>query len=210
MDDQRYKAKAILEPGDLRKYSSGGMRDQRYEVENDAVRKVMNQIAQRIGGALDTGWGFLLMLFSYDDSKVEGGGLFYISSAERGEVAKMVREWLAKQEASDALHAQELNPDDATTKAVHQHWHKIVALMLLRMAQRDGVDPMDVRVNFKQPDIDAFAALAGGRAAVGIKDDADGLTLFLSSEADAVEQIKAGKAQPGRAPVREETNVEGS
>ncbi len=184
--------------------SVGGMRDKRFEIENEAVRKVLNEIAGKIGGALDEGWGFLLMLFSYDDSMVEGGGLFYLSSAERKDVMKMVREWMRRQEASDSLRAQELNPDDPTTRAVHDHWHKIVALLLMRIAQRDGIDPMAVQVNFKQPDIDSFAKLSADRVAVGIKDDADGMTLFLAPETEALQQIKDGKAKLDPPPTPQE------
>lgn len=184
--------------------SVGGMRDKRFEIENEAVRKVLNEIAGKIGGALDEGWGFLLMLFSYDDSMVEGGGLFYLSSAERKDVMKMVKEWMRRQEASDSLRSQELNPNDPTTRAVHDHWHKIVALVLLRMAQQQGIDPLQLRVNFKEPDLEAFRQLCGGRAAIGVQDDKDGLTLFLKPEDEAIEQIKAGKADLDPPPTAEE------
>lgn len=172
------------------KWTGGGMRDPRFEVENEQVKTTLNLIGNRIGGALDKGWGFLLMLFEYGPK----GSMFYLSSAERGDVVRMAQEWIDKQRASESLRKQELNPDNPTTKAVHDHWHKVVALMLMRMAAERNVDPLQLQVNFKQPDIEAFAALAGGRAAVGIRDDADGLTLFLAPEDEAVEQIKAGKA----------------
>ena len=75
---------------------------------------------------------------------------------------------------------------------------------MMRMAQNTGVDPMELKVNFKQPDIDDFTRLAGGRAAVGIKDDANGLTLFLASEDDALDQIKARKTKLDPPPTAEE------
>jgi len=167
--------------------SGGGMRDPRYEIENDAIKSVLNGIAKRIGASLDPGWGFLLMLFEYG----EKGSMFYISSAERGDCMRMAQEWIDKQKASDKMTAQELNPNDPVTRAVHDHWHKIVALMLMRMAG-DG-DPKQLQVNFKQVDLDRFAAL--GDIAVGIKDDAEGLTLFMTSESEAQAQIKAGVAK---------------
>lgn len=185
--------------------SSGGMRDARFEVENEKVKLQLNQIARKVGGALDKGWGFLLMLFEYGP----GGSMFYISSAERENCIDMAQEWIDKQRRSDSLRKQELNPDDPTTRAVHDHWHKIVALLMMRMAADKGVDVMQLQVNFKSPDIDAFAAL--GRAAVGIKDDADGMTLFIASEDEAIEQIKAGKAKLDPPPTAEERrDVEGS
>ena len=187
--------------------SGGGMRDPRYEIENDSIKAVLNGMAKRIGASLDEGWGFLLMLFEYG----EKGSMFYISSAERGDCMRMAQEWIDKQKASDSLRKQELNPDDKTTRAVHDHWHKVVALLMMRMAQNTGVDPMELKVNFKQPDIDDFTRLAGGRAAVGIKDDADGLTLFLAREDDALEQIKAGKAKLDPPPtIEEKQNVKDS
>lgn len=190
--------------------SGGGMRDSRYEVENDAIRATLKGIAGRIGASLDTGWGFLLMLFEYGPK----GSMFYISSAERGDCLRMAQEWIDKQKASDNLRAQELNPNDKTTRMAHDQWHKIVALSLMRMAQHQGVDPMQIQVNFKQADIDAFAALAGGRAAVGVRDDADGLTLFLTSEEAAIEQIKSGEATLSpphtKAEIEEMRNVTGA
>lgn len=171
--------------------SGGGMRDPRYEVENEQIRATLNGIANRIGASLDKGWGFLLMLFEYGPK----GSMFYISSAERADCMRMAQEWIDKQSASDRLRAQELNPNDPTTKGAHDHWHKIVALTMLRMAKQQGVDPLQLQVNFKKPDLEEFAALCGGRAAVGIRDDEDGLTLFITSEEDAIKQIKSGEAK---------------
>lgn len=171
--------------------SGGGMRDPRYEVENAEIKSTLNGIAGRIGASLDKGWGFLLMLFEYGPK----GSMFYISSAERNDCMRMAQEWIDKQKASDNLRAQELNPDNPATRAVHDHWHKIVALVLLRVARETGVKPEDVQMNFKTPDLEEFAALFDGRAAVGIKDDADGLTLFLAPESTAIEQINSGEAK---------------
>jgi hypothetical protein len=79
--------------------NGGSMRDQRFEVENEAVMATLNQIATSIGGSLDKGWGFTLLLFEYGAD----GTMFYISSAERGDVVKTVREWLEKQEAEHGV-----------------------------------------------------------------------------------------------------------
>jgi len=167
--------------------SSGGMRDARFEVENDKVKVQLNDIAKKIGGALDKGWGFLLMLFEYGPK----GSMFYISSAERESCMDMAQEWINKQRGSDRLRSQELNPDDATTRAAHGNWHKIVALMLMRMAGNG--DPMELRVTFTQADIERFAAMPD--IAVMVKDDADGLTVGLTLEAAALAQIRTGEAK---------------
>lgn len=68
--------------------------DPRFEIKNDAVKATMRDIAGSIGGALPEGWGFTLLLFQYG----EGGGLFHISSAERADNFRMIREWMAKVE----------------------------------------------------------------------------------------------------------------
>jgi hypothetical protein len=61
---------------------------------SDAV--TMRPILQRLGGvvgeALPEGWGFNLLLFTYG----KGGSLFYISSAERGDVMAVMREFIQR------------------------------------------------------------------------------------------------------------------
>lgn len=74
----------------------GASRDPRFDVENEQVRATLNSIAKKIGGALDKGWGFTLLLFEFGPD----GSLFYISSAEREDVIRMVKEWVAKQDTT--------------------------------------------------------------------------------------------------------------
>jgi hypothetical protein len=174
---------------DNRLVSGGGMRDKRFEIENEPVKATLNDIANRIGGALPKGWGFLLMLMSYG----EGGSFFYLSSAERANVIDMVQEWINKQRAAEGVRGEELNPNDPTTQGVRHQWHKIVALLLLRAAGTDGTDPLSVRINFKTADVEAMTAL--GDVAVGVQDDADGLTLYLMPEDKAIAQIHNGEAK---------------
>ena len=174
---------------DKKLVSGGGMRDKRFEIENEPVKATLNDIANRIGGALPKGWGFLLMLMSYG----EKGSLFYLSSAERENVIDMVQEWINKQRASDGVRADELNPNDPATRGIRHQWHKVVALLLLRAAGAEGMDPMKVRINFKGVDVEAMAAL--GDVAVGVQDDEDGLTLYLMPEDKAIAQIHKGEAK---------------
>lgn len=197
------KSDIQITPPDRPGKSAGGMHDSRYEIENDAIKATLHDIADLVGSSLDKGWGFLLMLFEYGPK----GSMFYISSAERLACMRMAQEWINKQKASDQLRAQELNPEDPTTSGVHGHWHKIVALMMLRMA--GDSDPKQLEVNFKQADLERFAAL--GDIAVGVRDDADGLTLFMTSEAAALAQMKSGEAKLSPPYTEEELrNVEGT
>jgi len=172
-----------MDNGNVR--SGGGMRDKRFEVENDAVKATLNQIAGKVGGALDRGWGFLLMLFEFG----AGGSMFYISSAERGDVMKMTQEWIDKQRAEQGLAASELNPGHPVTRSLHDHWHKVSALLLLRATGGDRA----AEVTFTQADMDAFVAL--GNVAIGVRDDAAGMTLFMTTEDEALRMMQEGKAQ---------------
>jgi hypothetical protein len=180
--------------------SGGGMRkrDARFEVENAPIKATLNDIANRIGGAIPEGYGFLLMLMSYG----VGGSLFYLSSAERENVIELVQEWINKQRAADATKAAELNPDDPTTIGIRHQWHKVVAMLLVRAAGEKNVDPMTLRVTFKKSDIEAVVGL--GDVAVGVQDDADGLTLFLMPEDKAIAQINKGNAEMSPPPTAAE------
>lgn len=60
------------------------------------LEKKAEQIGKLIQNAVDstrTEYGFLLMLFNFG----EGGNLTYISNAQRGDMTKAVKEWLAKE-----------------------------------------------------------------------------------------------------------------
>jgi hypothetical protein len=70
--------------------------DERYEVKNADVQRLLRTIGGNIDEDLPDGWGFTLFLYNYG----EGGALFYISSAERATMIETVKEWLAKQEKS--------------------------------------------------------------------------------------------------------------
>lgn len=76
----------------------GSMPDHRFEVENDEMKATLRSIAKKVGSVLDPEWGFTLFLFEFG----EGGSMFYISSAERGDVLDMVETWLKKQRGQEA------------------------------------------------------------------------------------------------------------
>jgi hypothetical protein len=74
-----------------------GMNDSRYEVRNAEVEVLLRDIGKIIGNRLPEGWGFTLLLFSFG----EGGDLFYISNAQRDDMIRCMREFIAKQEGSN-------------------------------------------------------------------------------------------------------------
>jgi hypothetical protein len=67
--------------------------DPRFEVENDEVKALLRDISRIIKSQMPDGWGFTLLLFSYG----AGGDLFYMSSAQRDDMIKLMREFIAKQ-----------------------------------------------------------------------------------------------------------------
>lgn len=174
-----------------------------YEVDNPEIKQALRDIGGRIGHALPDGWGFMLLLFDYVTTP-KGGATFYLSSADRDDVLTMVDAWLSKQMPGRArtrgtTAGDELNPDHDVTKAMRDQWHKIAALLLMRLAHHEG---HKAAVTFTAGDM---AGLAGGEPlAVGIKDDADGLTVWLTTEAIAAEMVREGRAGLNPAATAEE------
>ncbi len=75
--------------------------------------------------------------------------------------------------------ASELNPKHPTTFAMHDHWHKIAAILLHKFV---GLEEFVVT----EADIVALAGACGGKMpVVMIKDDADGLKLRIITEDEA-------------------------
>lgn len=72
------------------------MNDPRYEVKDPEIKALLHNIAIRLKSEMPPGWGFTLFLFSYG----EGGALFYLSSAERTDMIKVVKEFIKKEEAN--------------------------------------------------------------------------------------------------------------
>jgi hypothetical protein len=59
----------------------------------DHIQSLMNDIGHRIGERMPAGYGFMLMIFNYG----EGGSMFYISSGEREDMMRAMREFIQKQ-----------------------------------------------------------------------------------------------------------------
>jgi hypothetical protein len=67
--------------------------DPRYEVKHERAEAALRGIAKAIADATPPGFGFALFLFTYG----EGGATFYISSAQRDDVRRLLAEWLRKE-----------------------------------------------------------------------------------------------------------------
>lgn len=73
----------------------------------------------------------------------------------------------------------ELNPNHPVTASVHDHWHKVVALLLHKFDLGEVV--------ITASDLDDLAReFAGGMPAVLIHDKADGMHLKIVTEAEAM------------------------
>lgn len=69
-----------------------------FKVRNAEIEQTLKALGREIHTLVPAGWGFTLLLFTLHD---EGdGALFYISSAQRDDMCKAMREFLAKQEGA--------------------------------------------------------------------------------------------------------------
>lgn len=66
-----------------------------FEVKSPEVEALLRDIGHAIGGRMPKGMGFMLMLFDFG----ENGATFYISSAQRADMLKAMKEFIEKQEA---------------------------------------------------------------------------------------------------------------
>lgn len=74
-----------------------------YEVRSPIVEDLLKELGQGLREVIPKGWGFTLMIFSYGKTGLidEGpeGSMFYISSAQRTDMIKAMKEFIAKEEA---------------------------------------------------------------------------------------------------------------
>ena len=162
------------------------MADKNYEIDNPQIKDTLRSIAAKIKAVLPTGWGFLLHLFEYG-TPGHPGSTFYVSSADRQDAAKMLIEWLQKQ---NVMVPDEINPDHPMTKKSRENWHKICALMLMRFL------PDDAHFIITE---DHIRRLGERDVAVAIKDTPDdGIHVFLVSTAEARRLADDGLAYEGK------------
>lgn len=67
--------------------------DVAYAVDDPHMRDILRDLGEIIRGGLPAGMGFVLFLFQYG----EGGALFYLSSADRADVLRVLEEFKRRQ-----------------------------------------------------------------------------------------------------------------
>lgn len=68
-----------------------------YEVRHATAERKLREIGRMLKDTMPTGWGFTLFIFEYGD-EVDKGSMFYLSSSEREDMLKVLKEFIAKQE----------------------------------------------------------------------------------------------------------------
>lgn len=68
-----------------------------YEVHHAGAERKLREIGNMLKDVMPSGMGFALFIFDYGDED-DKGSVFYLSSADRGDMVKMLREFIAKQE----------------------------------------------------------------------------------------------------------------
>ena len=71
------------------------MREMKYEIPNEEIEALLKDLGKSLKNRMPEGWGFNLMIFSYG----EGGSMFYLSSAQRNDMIKAMREFVDKFES---------------------------------------------------------------------------------------------------------------
>lgn len=65
-----------------------------FEVRNAEAEAKLKEIGRMLKEQMPVGFGFTLLIFNYG----EGGGMFYLSSAERQDMINAMREFIHKHE----------------------------------------------------------------------------------------------------------------
>jgi hypothetical protein len=63
-----------------------------FEVQDPEIEKLMRDLGRSLKKDMPLGWGFTLLIFSYD-----GEGFFYISSAERASMMEALQEMMLRE-----------------------------------------------------------------------------------------------------------------
>lgn len=64
-----------------------------YQIRNELIETLLQQIGGAIGRGIPEGYGFSLQIFKFG-----GPEFFYLSNAERGSLMNVLKEWIAKEE----------------------------------------------------------------------------------------------------------------
>lgn len=69
-----------------------------FHVRDEKAEATLKEIGKLIGGKMPPGYGFSLLIFKFG----KGGGMFYISDAQRADMLKAMKEFIANAEADNA------------------------------------------------------------------------------------------------------------
>jgi hypothetical protein len=69
-----------------------------YEVHHAGAERVLRDVARALRDIMPPGFGFALFVFSFTVDPENPGEMFYLSSASRGDMLKVLKEFIAKQE----------------------------------------------------------------------------------------------------------------
>lgn len=65
-----------------------------HNIRNPEIEGLLRDFGLMIREVLPDGWGFNLLLFEFG----ERGALFYISDAQREDILRVMKEWIARNE----------------------------------------------------------------------------------------------------------------
>lgn len=72
--------------------------DERYQIRDEEIEEKLKILGDIIGNALPDGWAYGLFLVKFGDNPIEqGGGYFWISSAQREGMVDIVSHWVEQQ-----------------------------------------------------------------------------------------------------------------
>ena len=69
--------------------------DPRYEIRNEEMEELLRAIGKNLHNELPGGWGFGLFIFQF-----RGEGFFWISDANRADMIRALREFIARESAN--------------------------------------------------------------------------------------------------------------
>jgi hypothetical protein len=65
-----------------------------FEVRNEEIEQQLKAVGRAVKDNMPDGWGFTLFMFSYGAD----GSMFYLSSANREDMVKAMKEFIERQE----------------------------------------------------------------------------------------------------------------
>lgn len=66
-----------------------------YDIQNNEIKLLLNDIANVLGPSMPEGWGFCLYVFTFGSE----GSMFYVSNAERSTMIQALQEFIREQKS---------------------------------------------------------------------------------------------------------------